>query len=137
MIKDTDYLHSTLLNTVITAQPYQDTHNLTKNDWLLDDYMKVVANQTGIAVGGLEDMADSCEAFSSYPDELAKRDISKALDQLENKGKDNVKPTSEPPELSMDNRILKYLCGPTLVEDFLPQELKKEVKEEKELFGKV
>ena len=137
MIKDTDSLHSTLLNTVITAQPHQDTHNLTKDDWLLDDYMKVAANQTGIAVGGLEDMADSCDAFSSYPDELAKKDISKALDQLENEGKGNVKPTSEPPELSMDNRILKYLCGPTLVEDFLPQELKKEVKEEKELFGKV
>ena len=48
-----------------------------------------------------------------------------------------MKPTSEPPELSMDNRILKYLCGPTLVEDFLPEELKKELKEEKELFGKV
>ena len=137
MIKDTDSLHSTLLNTVITAQPYQDSLNLTKDDLVLDDYMKVVANQTGIEVGGLEDMTDSCDAFSSYPDELAKKDISKALDQLEKKGKDNVKPTSEPPELSMDNRILKYLCGPTLVEDFLPQELKKELKEEKELFGKV
>ena len=137
MIKDTDSLHSTLLNTVITAQPYQDTHNLTKDNWVLDDYMKVAANQTGKAVGGLEDMTESCDAFSSYPDELAKKDISKALDQLENEGKNNVMPTSEPPELSMDNRILKYLCGPTLVEDFLPQELKKEVKEEKELFGKV